>query len=132
LNGYRAIVVWILVGVAPLLAGCHGSQSWDRLPISGTVVDRSGEKVSGSITFTPLKGQSGPAANMVLKDGSYQFSRSDGPVAGSYTVIVRRVDPRSRTPRSADKVPGAPKKSEWALSAELSEGGPYVRDFELD
>ena len=61
------------------LAGCGQGKGVERLPVHGTVTLSSGEKLSGSITFLPAKGQLGPAATTKLAEGSYKFDRSNGP-----------------------------------------------------
>ena len=132
-NSHRAIAVSILVGLAPLLVGCGKGNGVDRLPVHGTVTLASGEKLSGSITFTPAKGQLGLPAGTKLTEGSYKFDRNNGPVAGPQTVIVTRVFPRSsvmESPPDNKAVPGT--KAKWNQSTDISDDGQYVHDFTLE
>ncbi len=123
----------ILLGLAPVLVGCGRGTGVDRLPVHGTVTLANGEKLSGSITFRPAQGRSGPAATTNLTDGSYQFNRGNGPTAGSQTVIVMRIVPRSRIPQaSTDKQALPNAKSQWTQSADISDDGQYLYDFTLE
>jgi hypothetical protein len=130
--GGRATVIWILFGLTPFLVGCRRATTWSRLPVHGTVTLPGGDKISGSITFLPEKGQTGPAANATLTEGNYQFDRNNGPVAGPHTVMVRRLESRSRTLRTQADIPSARMKSLWTRSVELSDDGTYLQDFQLD
>jgi hypothetical protein len=132
LNGNQAILFWIVLGFAPFLVGCRKGTTLDRLPVRGKVTLPSGELLNGSITFLPAKGRSGPAANTAVTEGKYGFDRYNGPVAGAHVVMVRRIEPRSGRAPSAGELAAPPKKSEWTLSAELSDDGQYLQDFELD
>ncbi|HVW02530.1 MAG TPA: carboxypeptidase-like regulatory domain-containing protein [Planctomycetaceae bacterium] len=69
-----------------LCIGCEGQSN--RLPLTGTVTDRDGEPLEGSISFLPDGGTEGPAANASVLNGEYRFDRTNGPVAGMYRVIV--------------------------------------------
>ena len=72
--------------LALLIVGCQGQS--DRLPVSGTIHDRDGEPLEGSISFLPDGGTEGPAANGSVLNGEYRFDRTNGPVPGKYRVIV--------------------------------------------
>jgi hypothetical protein len=129
---YRTVVIVVFLGCSPLLFGCRRGTSLDRLPEHGTVTLASGEKLTGSITFLPEKGQSGPSATAKLAEGSYRFDRNDGPTAGPKTVIVRRIVPRRAAVESiSKKQPAQQTKSEWTVSAELADDGTYLHDFDL-
>src|SRR5437016_13607117 len=91
----RQVRLWPLLIWGAALTGCGGSSSVERLPVHGTVALAGGETISGSISFVPAKGASGPAATVSLIDGEYQFDRSNGPGAGPHQVIVQRVIPKS-------------------------------------
>ena len=153
-NGLRAILVCILLGLAPLLVGCGGKKGPERLPVYGTVTLASGEKINGSITFLPVRGGTGPAATTKLAGGSYKFDRSNGPTAGPHNAIIKRGVPRSsmlqsladkeaiaktiteRTKsqriKSAEKEAVPENKTEWTESANVSDNGRYLYDFILE
>lgn len=71
-----------------ILPGCGSSNnSLGRLPISGMVViSKSSTPVSGTISFLPK--EKGPAATAQIRDGSYQFTQQNGPIAGVYRVLI--------------------------------------------
>jgi len=155
-NSHRTVVVSILLGLAPFLAGCGKKNNVERLPVHGTVTLANGERFNGSITFRPANGRPGPAATTKLADGSYEFDRSNGPTAGPQTVIVMRIVPRadvlqalasqssaaqhsaSRTPptRPAGK-PATPRETtpkanaEWTDAADVPADGQFLCDFKL-
>jgi len=98
----------------------------------GTVALASGEKPSGSITFLPTKGRAGPAATTTLAEGSYQFDRSNGPMAGPKTVIVKRFVPRANVLRTLINKKAIPQtNTEWTQSVEVSDDGQCLHDFTL-
>ena len=98
----------------------------------GTVTIANGERLSGSITFLPDKGQRGPAATTGLVEGSYKFDRSNGPSAGPHTVLMKRIVPRSRIPEPhVSKQTIAITKAEWTTSADVADDGQYLHDFSL-
>ncbi len=148
MNSHRVVVVSLLLGLAPLLAGCGQGSGVKRLPVHGTVAFANGETLNGSITFRPADGL-GPAATTKLEEGSYQFDRGNGPTAGPQIVIMRRVVSRSRIPdkkqavqqykqaaqqyKQAQKNKQAIPKSEgeWTSSADLADDGQYLQDFTL-
>lgn len=132
LSSHRAIVSSILLGLAPLLVGCGRGKVVERFPVHGTVRLANGERLSGSITFLPAKGRPGPGATTALVEGSYRFDRSNGPVAGPQTVIVKRIVPRSRVPElPTDKQSAQTANSEWTESTDVSDDGQYLHDFTL-
>ena len=117
----------------PVLAGCRGGTSLDRLPVHGTLTVVGGDKLNGSITFLPAGGRGGPAATTGIVDGSYQFDRQNGPTSGRQDVLVKRIVPRGETLKSlSEKKPARPVKSEWTRSADIADDGQYVQDFALD
>ena len=133
MNSHRAIVVWILLGLAPLLVGCDKGQGGERLPVHGTVRFANGEKPGGWITFLPAKGRAGPAATTALAEGCYKFDRSNGPLAGPQTVIVKRVVPRSIALKAiADKQHVQKTKNQWTRSVNVLDDGQYLHDFTLE
>ena len=144
MSSRRITVISIPLGFALLAAGCGGGSA-DRLPLHGTVSVASGEEISGSITFLPAKGQSGPSATAKLDKGRYQFDRGNGPTAGPHTVRVTKFLPRSipqktllenqagaakasRT-RPAGKEVSPQPKTEWTQEVDISNDGRYLCDI---
>ena len=133
----RAALVGIFLALGTLAAGC-GKGDVARLPVHGTVSLPNGEKLSGSITFVPAEGMSGPGATTGLTDGRYQFDRSDGPTAGPHRVTVMRAvskrelfESGGKKPPPASKPAAAP-KVRWTLSADVADDGTFQCDFTLE
>ena len=121
-----------MLGLFLLHSGCSRGTKLDRLPVHGTVTLANGEKLNGSITFLPTEGLAGPAANARLKEGSYQFDFENGPTAGPHTVMIKRIDSRSRAPQMQADDSATPRKSEWNRAVELTNDGQNIQDFQLD
>ena len=77
---------WLSIAVATATCGC-GDSGIPRQAVHGRIAGTEGR--SGLVDFVPRNGTQGPAARASLVDGEYQFSRSDGPVPGDYTVIIQ-------------------------------------------
>lgn len=132
LNFHRAIELVLLLGLVPLFSGCRRGTRVDRLPLHGTVTVADNEKLNGSITFLPAGGRPGPAATTGLSEGVYKFDRSNGPTAGSQTVILQRISAGSRVPQMhAAKKRITSTKSQWTQTIEVVDDGKYVHDFAL-
>jgi hypothetical protein len=128
----QVLVVSILLGLAPLLLGCGKRSGVARLPVHGTVTLPSGEKLNGSITFIPAKGQPGPGATTRLAEGRYQFDLNNGPTVGPHIVTMTRVVSRaSMIDALRKRLPLARSKAEWTCTADVVEDGRYLRDFAL-
>lgn len=123
-----------------LLVGCS---KWGpvRLPIRGTVSAANGKRFSGSISFVPTEGTSGPAATATLVDGEYRFDRQNGPTAGPHRVVVRRLVAKdaalksralTTSPASRENIVAGTEKTLWTLSADVPADPPYQCDFRLD
>jgi hypothetical protein len=130
----------LLVTVLALLpAGC-GKAELGRLPVYGSVSCSSGEKLSGSISFLPDKGNSGPAATTGLVNGEYHFDRNNGPTAGTHRVVINKIthDRQAtralppRGPRTDSGASAVEEKTSWTLSADVPAGGPYRFDFKVE
>ncbi len=123
----------MLFGLLSLFCGCGSESRMTRLPMHGTVTMASGERLHGSITFNPAQGQSGPSATTKLDDGKYEFDRTNGPVAGPHTVIIKREISRTDSLRGiAAKQRPRQNGAEWTLSADVSDKGQYLQDFTID
>jgi hypothetical protein len=77
---------WLSIVAAAAIAGC-GDTGIPRQAVHGRIEGAEGR--SGLVNFVPLENTQGPAARASLVNGEYQFSRSDGPVPGDYTVIIQ-------------------------------------------
>ncbi len=132
MNSQQAILVSILLGLAPLLTGCGKGNGPGRLPVHGTVTFSSGEQPDCTIRFVPAKGQPGPSANTIVVRGSYKFDPSKGPTAGPHTVTVSRIIHRSDELKAiADRKSIAAMKTQWTESVDVLDDGRYVQDFNL-
>jgi hypothetical protein len=138
-NGCRG--AWCLLALGVAMAGCGQRGGVVRLPVYGSVTSSGEEKPSGTITFLPAEGQSGPAATAALVDGQYRFDQADGPTAGPHRVIVKRTlskDPsetpgNARPPAIPGKTPaGDGQKTDWTLSVDVPAAGPYQCDLKLN
>lgn len=87
--------------------GCGGPTGPTKYPLMGNVV-REGEPISeGTIQMNPTGG--GPAAQTIIKDGKFQFTKVNGPVEGKQEVVITRTLQRAEVP------PGTPKKDADAI-----------------
>ena len=80
--------VALAFGLAP--AGCGGARDdLPREPVSGEVTLEGEPLTKGAILFRP-SGGTGPTtdAGGLIRDGSYSISRGEGPVPGSYKVLI--------------------------------------------
>ncbi len=130
MKAHLSKITCLAMVVLPLATGCRRS-ALDRLPVHGAVSLPSGEKLNGSITFTPASGQSGPSASGKVVDGAYQFDRTNGPTAGPHNVSLRRMIARSRSDdvkAIRSREPGKAEVNEWSSSADLVDDGKYLID----
>lgn len=104
------------------------------MPLAGTVVGPGGEKFSGSVSFLPPAGASGPAATASLVDGQYRFDASDGPTPGPHRVVVTRSVPKGAVMQAVtgQGASGVPPKMRWTLSIDVPDKPPYQCDLKLD
>jgi hypothetical protein len=131
LKSYSKKLAYFLIIILPLAAGCRRS-ALDRLPVHGTVTLPSGEKLNGSITFAPIKGQSGPSATGKVIEGAYKFDRTDGPTAGPHNVSLHRVVSRAKMMEVVNKKePQKTNGEEWTSSADLIDDGTYIFDINI-
>ena len=136
----RRFVCWILTGVIMMHGGCSQRPGEARLPIAGKVSLASGERLSGSVTFVPTEGHSGPAATTSVVDGHYEFDRTNGPTAGPHRVIVvrsvskdsvlaARMDKKSKDSKGAAT---AESKLQWTLLIDLPAVGSNQCNLSLE
>ncbi|MBX3436389.1 MAG: hypothetical protein KF861_02790, partial [Planctomycetaceae bacterium] len=83
--------------VVSLLSGCGGGDAGPkREAISGTVTREGIPVDDGLIMFKPHG--NGPATEVAIKDGKYQFDKENGPVAGMHDIRIRQSAPRAPVP----------------------------------
>ena len=83
----RKVRLWLTVTVIGILIpGCEDS-GIPRQAVYGRIAGAEGR--SGLVSFVPRENTQGPSARASLVDGEYEFSRTDGPVPGDYTVIIQ-------------------------------------------
>ena len=71
-----------------LVAGC-GGDSFDRVPLSGTVTCEGMENPTGGILATPAQaGTDAPNVVWPIADGKFSIPRDQGPVPGSYIFEI--------------------------------------------
>ncbi len=84
------VVMLLLAGV--WVTGCGSKPGPARVPVAGTV-SLDGEPVkAGCIRFIPTDATKGPAAVAIIKEGSYELGKTDGPVAGTLRVEIEATD----------------------------------------
>lgn len=123
-------------------AGC--SRVTDDLPreaVRGKVTINGEPLAKGAIRFRTLKSATGSVmeAGDVIRNGEYQISRSEGPVPGTYSVVITEEVEASK---GNDDLPGPrpklnpgkiPEKymRKNSLSAEVKTGQSDSIDFDL-
>lgn len=81
------VTCWLTVAlIGTFVPGC-GDSDIPRQAVYGHIAGAEGR--SGLVSFVPRENSHGPSARTSLIDGQYQFSRSDGPIPGDYTVIIQ-------------------------------------------
>src|SRR3954451_39588 len=93
----------MILGVSSLaLAGCGGAgDQFAREPVSGAVTLDGKPLPAGMVTFTPVGGPE-PVVSGVIKDGSFELSRADGPVPGPHRVTIWSRGPTGRKVKDPD------------------------------
>jgi hypothetical protein len=140
----RGLPLAVLLSALVCGAGCE-SGATDDLPrngVSGTITLDGQPLAKGLISFDPDKGQADAvSAGAVVTEGSYSIARNEGLTPGKYRVSIRSsAGGESAATKEAPGMP--PKKREkdpipekynakTTLSAEVTEGGSNVFDFEL-
>src|SRR5262249_35549567 len=132
------------------LSGCGTGDGLPREPISGSVTFEGQPIPSGSIQFVPQKSKDGIASGGVIADGQFRVARDDGPVPGSYQVMIFAADQTQSAspvePPGAGATPAEKKQApakrpaalippryniQSALTAEVKAGGPNLYTFDL-
>lgn len=82
----------LVTGLLAFFSGCSDAEGPERFPVSGSVKLDGNELASGVIRFIPTGGTQGPAASTAVQNGKYQFSDSDGPIAGAHRVEIEATE----------------------------------------
>jgi len=138
--GRQAVLLhWVVMLAA---AGCSGGDGAERVPLYGKVTVAGTPVGRGTISLLPAEGHSGPAATTVIEEGHYEFTKSDGPVAGPHQIVVMlqsddKASPMSRAaqPPGAARQPASPAKApnrRWQLRFDVPKTGPLEHDVVLD
>lgn len=81
-------IAWVVALLPCMLAGC-GGDSFDRVPLSGTVTCEGMASINGGILATPAQaGTKAPNVSAPIADGKFSFPKAQGPVAGSYLFEI--------------------------------------------
>ena len=83
---FLAVLV-VLIGITGW-SGC-GCSSARRQPVFGKVTS---VRPVQSVTFRPVESLKAPAVTVEVKDGAYQFTRTDGPIPGDYEAVLQFAD----------------------------------------
>jgi len=84
----------VLIVALVLLSGCGGGDSFDRVPLAGTITVDGNDKPSGGITATADLKSSGddapelPNAYATIVDGKYEFNEDSQPGVGAYIFEI--------------------------------------------
>lgn len=121
---YCLAVALLMVPLA--ISGCGRS----RVAFSGEVL-RAGQPVElGFVSFQPIgERTSGPAANVPVEFGKYEFTRENGPVAGPHRVTVNVAVPSDKMKTATQQPVEA---TRWEFHVEVKRNGKFDADFELD
>jgi hypothetical protein len=145
-----SLSIGIVAAAACSLSGCGAGDDLPREPISGTVTFEGQPIRSGSIQFVPQKTKEGVASGGIIADGRFSVARDDGPVPGSYQVMIFAADQTQAAspvePPGAGATPAEKKKAraersavlipvrynmQSELTAEVKAGGPNTYTFDL-
>ena len=133
-----------LVGVCALaglaVVGCGQGDGLKRVAVQGKVEHQGRPLKAGSISFLPARGLKAPAAVGDVIDGAYRFTASNGPVAGTYQVVVvlppegqkkmlaaaSNLGPPAAGGAAAKSLPGR-----WEFRVEVPNQGSFQYDLRL-
>jgi len=124
----------VLAVVCVSYAGC-GRSGPRRIAVEGTATFQGTPVEEALISFLPAKGRPGPAANAVVEDGQYRFSRQNGPTAGPHRVIVVAEHDDKSAFLATDNVDAAAASKlsgRWEFEVEVPEKGPFEYNVTLE
>jgi hypothetical protein len=112
-----------------LLTGCSGQEGPERIPLEGII---SGAEIAGdlngTISLLPSAETKGPAANGLIRNGLYEFTSQDGPVAGTHRVLIDVEPPRGKLDTAAEQA-----ALQWKFEFQITvpSEAPFEADFQL-
>jgi len=112
-----------------LLMGCSGPDGPERIPLEGII---SGAEIAGdlngTISLLPSAETKGPAANGLIRNGLYEFTSEDGPVAGNHRVLIDVEPPRGKLDTAAEQA-----ALQWKFEFQITvpSEAPFEADFQL-
>ncbi|MEQ9409970.1 MAG: hypothetical protein RIK87_19700 [Fuerstiella sp.] len=120
--------VTLILFLVGSLAGC-GDKGPVRIPVTGLVYSSSiPENLNGSIAVLPEGDTKGPAANGLIRSGTYEFTVENGPVPGRHRVLIDVEPPRGKMDEAAEST-----QQQWKFEFHVSVPAepPYTLDFDL-
>jgi hypothetical protein len=120
-------VTFVFWALLPLLAmsGCGGPDN--RAEVSGNVSFNGQPLATGSISFVPTDGNTGPSSGGMIVDGKYSVPRAKGVAVGKNRVsIISPVKTGRKIKFGGDRM-----EDEWVQSipAKYNDDSELVRDF---
>jgi hypothetical protein len=110
------LCVLALCGLSVPLAGCGGSASGGRYPVSGKVTLQNEPLKTGTIEFDSPESRSGAS----IVDGSYTIPAPQGLLPGKYTVRISSVSAASSTPAMPGDSSAIEKTNKELIPAEFN------------
>jgi hypothetical protein len=119
-------ILFLVFATAGCLGCGSGGDDLNRIAVSGRVEQGGQPLASGAISFLPVEGHDGPAANGIVEDGEYYFSEENGPTPGPHRVVIQQQI--SGKDLSSTTAPSAP----WEGEMTIPESGPFEKNFTID
>ncbi|MFM7317797.1 MAG: hypothetical protein ACKO5E_12705 [bacterium] len=120
------------------LAGCGSGDGKTRVAVEGEIKLNGKALPSGLVSFLPTD-HKGEAAVAKIENGKYSIERANGPVLGSYKVLINSKQPTGKKLRDQDnpaqlikeerEVVPSQYNSNSTLTIEIKKGGQ--KDFDL-
>lgn len=85
-----------MMGLLSLLACGCGPSGPEQFAISGQISYDSQPVTNGSVGFVPVEASSGKAFGADVVDGHYEIPRYEGPLQGTYKVMIHAERPSGR------------------------------------
>ena len=136
------VAMLALLAMGFSVAGCGGGDGLDRQSVTGTVTLDGQPLETGLITFDPASATAETSSATEIVDGTYAFNSQNGPVPGTYRVVINSSGGESIEP-PAGQAPGdtylpppeekIPQKynSNTTLTATVESGSSEPINFEL-
>lgn len=133
-SGFRRIVLAVSAVCCLALCGCGASDR--RQHVSGSVTLDGTPVESGSISFQPAAGNTGPSAGGLITKGQYDLPAQAGVMPGKYLVMIHLMretgkmlptDSGGLTPEVAPVTI----KEAAGIEATVNDGGANTLDFQV-